>query len=391
MTTFEEAYNIVIKAAKTLGSEHVKIENALHRVLSADVASDTDMPPFNRSAMDGYACRREDISNELAVIETVAAGEVPCKPVGKNQCTKIMTGAIVPEGADVVIMVEQTENTGKDTIRFTGRNTSGNIAYKGEDVRKGDIVLKKGQLLKPQHIAMLASVGCHEPLVFVQPKVGIISTGDELVEPHEIPDISKIRNSNAYQLLNQVKNVNAVPVYYGIAKDDRVVTETIIKKAVSECDVVLLTGGVSMGDFDFIPDVLRKNNISLLFEKLEVKPGRPTVFGTDGNKYIFGLPGNPVSSFIMVEMLVKPFLFEMMGHHLVYPAVYAPLAKTFFRKKADRLVFVPVKYTGDGSLDFVEYHGSAHLHSLCNADGIIIVPIGTSEIKKGKLVHVRQI
>jgi molybdopterin molybdotransferase len=391
MTTFEEAYNIVIESAKSVGTEHCCIEESLGRILATDVVSDMDMPPFNRSAMDGYACKREDLQNELEVLETVAAGESPTKTVGKNQCTKIMTGAAVPEGADVVIMVEQTEIISANKIRFTGKDTAPNISRKAEDVCKGEVVLKKGQLLNPQQIAILAAVGCNEPLVSKKVKVGIISTGDELVEPDQVPGPSQIRNSNAYQLISQVQRVNANPVYYGIAKDNPEITETIINKALSECDIVLLTGGVSMGDFDFVPAILKKNNIRLLFEKLDVKPGRPTVFGTNGKNYVFGLPGNPVSSFIMFEMLVRLLIYEIMGYRYQPKSVFMQLDENFLRKKADRLMFVPVVFSEEGKLKFVKYHGSAHLHSMSNADGIILVPLNTTEIKRGELVHVRQI
>lgn len=391
MTTFKEAYNIVISSSKLIENEKVLLENAVGRVLAEDVCSDMDMPPFNRSAMDGYACRREDLANELEVIETIAAGVLPSKKVGVNQCTKIMTGACVPQGADCVIMVEQTEVMGKNKIYFTGKGTQNNFTLKGEDIKKNDLVVSKGTLLKPQHIALLASVGCKFPLVSIQPNIGIISTGSELVEPFDMPSSSQIRNSNAYQLIAQVKRINAIPFYFGIAKDDPMTTENIINKAISTCDIVILTGGVSMGDFDFVPDILKKNNVNILFEKLEVKPGKPTVFGTTGNKYIFGLPGNPVSCFIMFEMLVKPLIYEIMGHRYEPSAVYMPLAKDYQRKKTDRLTFEFVKFSKEGQLDFVDYHGSAHINSLCNTDGIFLVSIGVTEIKKGEFVHVRQI
>jgi molybdopterin molybdotransferase len=391
MTTFEEAYNIVISTAKPIGKVEVLLADAFGRVLAADVYSDMDMPPFDRSAMDGYACRRNDLANELSVIETIAAGELPSKVVGLNQCAKIMTGAALPQGADCVVMVEQTEITGENKIRFTAKETANNFARKGEDIKKDSLVVNKGTLLKPQHIALLASVGCHAPMFFKRPRIAIISTGSELVEPAETPSPSQIRNSNAFQLIVQVKNINAVPVYFGIAKDDVAITETIINKALSECDIVLLSGGVSMGDFDFIPDILKKKNVSILFEKLNVRPGRPTVFGTVDNKYIFGLPGNPVSCFVMFEMLVKPLVYELMGHRYNPPAIYMPLAKDFYRKKTEKLTFELVRFTSDGKLELVDYHGSAHVHSIRNADGIILVPIGVKDIKKGEVVHVRQI
>lgn len=391
MTTFEEAYNIVVSSAKPLNKKTVTLEHALNRALAEDIFSDMNMPPFDKSAMDGYACRREDLHNELIVLETIAAGSIPAMTIGKNQCSKIMTGAKIPEGADCVLMVEHTQITGQNKIHFTGKITANNISYKAEDIKKGEIVLRKGILLKPQHIAILASVGCYNVPVSGQPRVAIISTGDELVEPSEIPAPIQIRNSNAYQLIAQVVNAHAIPVYYGIAKDDPVLTETMINKALSENDVVLITGGVSMGDYDFVPEILRKNNIKLLFEKLEVKPGRPTVFGINDSKYVFGLPGNPVSSYVIFEMLTKPLLYKMMGYNYTPAKIMAPLESGYSRKNADRLAWVPVKFTEKGGVNLVEYHGSAHVNSLCFADGLITIPVGVTEIKKGEPVDVRQI
>jgi len=390
-STFEEAYNIVISSAKPLNKDATTLEHALNRVLAEDIFSDMDIPPFDKSAMDGYACRREDLYSKLEVLETIAAGSIPTMTIGKNQCSKIMTGAKIPEGADCVLMVEQTQITGQNKIHFTGKITANNISYKAEDLKKGEIVLGKGILLKPQHIAILASIGCCNIPVSKQPRVAIISTGDELVEPSEIPAPAQIRNSNAYQLITQVVNAHAIPVYYGIAKDDPVLTETMINKALSENNVVLITGGVSMGDYDFVPEILRKNNIKLLFEKLEVKPGRPTVFGINDSKYVFGLPGNPVSSYVIFEMLTKPLLFKMMRYDYTPPKIMVPLESGYSRKNADRLTWIPVRFTENGGVNLVEYHGSAHVLSLCSADGLVTIPIGVTEIKKGDLVDVRQI
>ncbi|GAI98070.1 unnamed protein product, partial [marine sediment metagenome] len=193
---FEKAYEIVIGSACRLGVERVAISDnsALNRVLAEAVVSDIDMPPFNKSAMDGFACRRADLANELAITETIPAGSLPTKAIGPGQCARIMTGAVVPEGADCVIMVEYTENSGANRIRFTGTHTTDNICLKAEDIKKGDVVLQPGQIIKAQHIAVLASSGCVKPLVSLQPRVGIIATGDELVEPDKQPTACQIRN-----------------------------------------------------------------------------------------------------------------------------------------------------------------------------------------------------
>ncbi|MHC4574152.1 MAG: molybdopterin molybdotransferase MoeA, partial [Planctomycetota bacterium] len=183
MLTFDQGLEMVLGSARELGAERVDIAHALNRVLAEDVTSDMDMPPFNKAVMDGYACRREDLGNELLVIETVPAGAPAQKSVGPNQCAKIMTGAAVPQGADCVIMKEFVETLGENTVRFVSENAAANICLQGEDAKAGDVVLRRGTLLRPQHIAVLASVGCVQPVAARRPRVGVIATGDELVEP----------------------------------------------------------------------------------------------------------------------------------------------------------------------------------------------------------------
>ena len=388
MIKFEEALNIVIKTTKILGIEQVPINDSIDRILAEDIKSDIDIPPFNKSAMDGYACRRSDLKNVLEVFEIIPAGQAPTKTINENQCSKIMTGAPVPDGADCVIMVEQTEIVSENKIRFTANETLNNIAYKAEDVSKGGVVLKKGILIQPQHIAILAAVGAVKPTVAKQPKVAVISTGDEIIEPEGMPGPSQIRNSNAYQLIAQIKKINCIPIYMGIAPDNPEKTASIITKALEKADVLLLTGGVSMGDFDFIPGILKEKNIDIKFQKMLVRPGSPTVFGVNNNKWIFGLPGNPVSSFVIFEMLVKPFLNKLMGNDAEMKNYRLPISADFKRKKTDRLNWIPI-IINNGEAALIEYHGSGHIHSMCFADGLMTIPFGISEIKKGELVDVR--
>ena len=393
MIEIEQAFDIVLNSVySTLQSERINFNDSLGRFLAEDVTSDMNMPPFDKSAMDGYACRREDLGNELKVIEVLPAGKVPEKSVGKNQCSKIMTGAIVPEGADCVIMVEYTEEIGDNIIKFTYNHTSNNICYFAEDIKEGDLVLQKGIEIKPQHIAVMASVGCTRPLVFKQPKVGIISTGDELVEPEIFPGKSQIRNSNGHQLVAQVVRVGAIPDYIGIAEDSEEVTYNTISNALSENDIVLLTGGVSMGDFDFVPDIMVKCGVEIKFRSLAVKPGKPTIFGTfNKNKFIFGLPGNPVSSYTQFELLVKPLIFKLMGSEELVLKIKLPMGIEYSRKKSFRKSFIPVNISKDGKVYPVEYHGSAHIHSYVEADGITSIEIGKDKLEIGELVDVRQI
>jgi molybdopterin molybdotransferase len=195
MILFEEALQIISQSAIHLASEKIRLEDCLGRVLSKDVFSDMDMPPFDKSAVDGFACRQADLKNELTVIETIPAGKVPVKTVGPNECSKLMTGGMLPAGADTVIMIEDVENTGPATIRFNAPGTAANYCPRAEDISNGEKVLDRGTLIRPQEVAILASVGCANPEVYRQPVIGIISTGDELVEPCETPARSKIRNS----------------------------------------------------------------------------------------------------------------------------------------------------------------------------------------------------
>jgi len=391
MILLEKALKIVLDLAYELGIEKVGLNNSLNRILAKDILSDIDMPPFDKSAMDGYACRKQDLKNELEIVETIIAGKAPEKRIQKNQCSKIMTGSMVPEGADCVIMVEHTKEIGENKIIFTEEKTNQNIAFKAEDINTGDVVLKKGILIRAQHIAVLASVGCTMPSVYKKIKVGVISTGSELVEPDKKPGLSQIRNSNAYQLISQIEQIGCIPNYVGIAIDTPEASLKAIKTALNENDVILLSGGVSMGEFDFIPDILKDLNVKIFFQTLAVQPGKPTVFGMKGKKFIFGLPGNPVSSFNIFELLSKPLLYKMMGYNYKPLSIKLPLAKSYERKKAKRLSFIPVKITDEGKVLPIEYHGSAHSKALVNADGLISVPIGVTKINEGELVDVRQI
>ncbi len=391
MLKFDDAFEIVMDSARQLGTERVDIECALNRVLAEDISSDMDLPPFNKSAMDGFACRRAELGNELTVIETIPAGYTPKKAIGKNECSKIMTGAVVPEGADCVIMVEFTEKTADNKIRFTGGKTTDNICLKGEDIKKGEVVVRGGIRILAQHIAVLASLGCSEPLVSVQPRVGIIATGSELVDPGQKPSACQIRNSNAFQLAAQVTDSAGIATNYGIAADTEEAIDSMFKKAAAENDVLIFSGGVSMGDYDLVPGILEKNNVRLLFEKIAVKPGRPTVFGVSNEIFCFGLPGNPVSTFIIFELFVKPFLFKMMGHDLKPVVIYRQLERTITRKKTERDSWLPVVFTENNKVTSIEYHGSAHINALSEADGVICIPTGIAEIKEGATVAVRQI
>jgi molybdopterin molybdotransferase len=391
MITFEEASEIVLRSVFETGVETITFNTSCQRILDEDITSDIDMPPFNRSAVDGYACRKADINNKLDVIEIIAAGKVPVKKIGKDQCAKIMTGAIVPDGCDVVFMVEESEILEDKKIKFTGPVPKLNISYKGEDVKNGDVVLRKGKFIQPQDIALMASVGHTEVLVKIKPVVGIVSTGDELIHPSSIPQLSQIRNSNAYQLGTQTVRAGGAWKDYGIAPDDETITYRIIEKAIQESDIVIITGGVSMGDFDFVPAVLERAGVKILFDIVNVQPGKPTTFGVHPKALVFGLPGNPVSSFIQFEMLVRPVINRMMGYNWI-PQVYKlPMAVDYTRKSESRKGLIPVYINTDKEVMPVDFHGSAHIAALTHSDGIIIMNPGLKSLKKGEIVDVRQI
>jgi len=393
MIKFEEAFEIVLQSVNdTIDTEHINYLDSLGRILAEDVNSDINMPPFDKSAMDGFACRRADIDNVLEVIEVLPAGKVPENTIKENQCIKIMTGAIIPKGADCVIMVEHTEEVEENQIKFTFEYTNNNICYFAEDIKKNDLVLQKGVEIKPQHIAVMASVGYTNALVAKKPVIGIISTGDELVEPEIIPGKSQIRNSNGHQLVAQVSRVGAIPNYIGIAEDSEEVTFQTISKALQENDIVLLTGGVSMGDFDFVPQIMEKCGVEIKFQALAVKPGKPTIFGTFGTtKFIFGLPGNPVSSYTQFELLVKPLILKLMGANDFVKVLKLPMGGEYKRRKSSRKSFIPVYIKEDGKAYPIEYHGSAHIHSYVFADGVTSIEIGKEKLEIGELVDVRQI
>jgi molybdopterin molybdotransferase len=387
MISYEKAFEIIMNSAFTLDKESVGLAQCLHMILAEDIKSDIDMPPFNKSAMDGYACRREDIHESLNVIEIIQAGYRPQKTVGKNECAKIMTGSIVPQGADFVANVENTAITSDNKIRITDNNIPVNICYQGEDIKRGEFVLRRGALILPQHIAVLVNAGISAVPVYKKTRVSIITTGSELREPGvPLPD-GCIRNSNSYQLIGQLQRMFIEPDYLGIAADTENSLDLLIKKALSGSDVVLLSGGVSMGDYDLVPAVLAANHVNILFNMVAMQPGKPLTFGTRGKTAIFAFPGNPVSTFFPFEIMAKPFIYKLMGHDYITRTFPLITGVDFTRKRAERKTFIPVKIE-NGKVFPVEFHGSAHINSLCDAEGIISFPLGVLEIKKGQTVEV---
>lgn len=395
MISVEEAVKFVIDNTQVLEPQVVNIQNALGCFLADNVISDIDMPPFNKSAMDGYALIADDVSTvpvELDVIETISAGSQPKMCVKKGQASKIMTGAIVPEGADTVIMVEETETVenGKKVRILTTVTKGRNIALKGEDIRKDQVVAGKGKLLRAQEIGVLASVGCKDVKVYSSPSIGVIATGDELVELDVELKPGQIRNSNSYSLAAQAKQVVKDVEILGVAPDKKDVITSMIKSGLKK-DILILSGGVSMGDYDLVGDVLKEFGIDVFFEKVALRPGKPTLFGKKGDTLVFALPGNPVATFVTFELFVYPAIRKMMGSQTPHrPVVKATLEGDYASKKKRaeyRPSFIRQSETGL-SVSPVEWHGSADLLSTTNANCLLIVKEDSGKLEAGQLVDV---
>jgi molybdopterin molybdotransferase len=389
MITLDQASEILQQIRPSLMTERIPFMQSLSRVLAEDLRSDSDVPPFDRSAMDGYACRKEDIGNVLNVVGEIPAGAVVSHRVSRNECMRIMTGGLIPEGADHVIKKEDIEEIGDSLIRCTSPAGKSNIRRKGEDIIQGDVVLKSGCLLNPQHIALLASGGFMQPLVFSKPTVAIISTGNELVTPDIFPGPAQIRESNGYQLASQAAQMGLEPEYLGIARDDKKQIASLLENALGSYKITLITGGVSVGDYDYIPGVLQELGVTIHFHRIRVKPGKHLIFGVKDGNYVFGFPGNPVSSFVMFEVMAKPFLMRCMGFEAESGGLFLPLAEDFNRKSPELVEFLPVLIDREGYVKTVTYHGSAHVHAYAGAEGLMEIPSGITTVKKREKVLVR--
>ncbi|HHT9111309.1 MAG TPA: molybdopterin molybdotransferase MoeA, partial [Candidatus Brocadiaceae bacterium] len=302
MITVDTAVKIVTDVIEPLPSKLVPFESSLGFCLAQDVQSDIDMPPFDRSAMDGYAVIAEDTTNapvELTVIEDIAAGYMPQKKVGRGQASKIMTGAAVPEGADAVVKFEETEELSSPNRAKILKSTKkgSNISRCGEDMKVGQTVLRKGMIIRPQEIGILSTVGKSSVEIYSAPTIGVISTGDELVEVGTKPSCAQIRNSNGYSLAAQARRMKAEVELLGIVKDRKEEIATIMRRGLNK-DILILSGGVSMGEYDLVGDVMKDLNTHIYFEKVALRPGKPVIFGKKDKTFIFALPGNPVASFV---------------------------------------------------------------------------------------------
>ncbi len=388
MISFSEALDIINNITINSENEVLVLENACGRVLAEDVVSDIDMPPYNKAAMDGYACRLSDIDKTLTVVEEIPAGAEPSKTIDTGYCSKIMTGAMIPDGADCVVMKEDTELLSETTIKVLKDKNKANICLKGEDVKLNDTLIESGVLIKPRHIAILASAGYSRVKVYKEPTVGVLSTGNELVEPDVSPDKSKIRNSNGWQLIAQAKQyVNSVR-YFGIAKDDVDDLYSRIKLSTEETDITIISGGVSVGDYDFVPQIIDELGFKSIINGVAVKPGKRIVVARRGDKFIVGTPGNPVSAYIQFILLIKPLIYRLLSSNQEEQVIPLPVYESFTRKSGKRTEFYPVTVS-EGKVRFVDYNGSANIQAYSKANAFIEIEQGVMEIKKGDTVNVR--
>jgi molybdopterin molybdotransferase len=389
MIKVKEAQEIIGGFSREAKVEIVGLFDSLGRVLAENISSETEMPPFNKSAMDGYALSKSDSSEKFRICETIAAGQISEAKIVRGECVKIMTGAPLPKGTDLVIKKELTlEENGFMSI--LEREDNDNVCRKGEDVKIGDLILQKGNKITAQQVGIMASVGCARIRVYKKPIIGIVTTGSEIAEPGQVLKPGQIYNSNSYSIGAQYLNYGCEIRYDKSVVDNKSDIKKSIGLMLKTADVIVISGGVSMGDFDFVPQVLRELGVKIRFEKIAVKPGKPTVFGTLGNKAVFGLPGNPVSTFVINEVFVKPLIFKLMGFLKSAEQQKYFINWHYSRVKGSRTNYIPVRLEGR-TVKKIDYHGSAHIRALAKADALMEIEQGVLEIREGTEVNVRLI
>jgi len=393
------AKRLMLERASSLPPIRVKLKSALGLVLAEEVLPLDDQPPFDNSAMDGYALRATDTRGataerprRLEVIEVIPAGKMPIKTIAAGQAAKIMTGAPLPRGADAVMRVENTFPDGTGVLIKVEAKPGQEIRKAGEDLQQGRVVLHAGQALHPGRIGLIAAAGLAEVAVHARPRIGILITGEELVEPGEPLPPGKIRNSNGYALYAQILEAGGEPVSYGIVGDDREATKKILQKALAECQVVLSTGGVSMGDFDVVEAALAEAGAQILFTKVTQRPGAPLVGAAAGSTLFFGLPGNPVSSMVCFEVFVRPVIRKMLGRrNLERPTITGYFAEAF--KKPAGLTYwarvIVEQVAGKNMLRPSAPQGSGVLRSMALGHGLAEIPADRTAAGPDDPVQVR--
>ena len=389
MIRLNEAIDRVLETVRPLGAERVALLDALGRAAAADLVSPEDVPSFDNSAMDGFAVSGADLAAdadaggrrplEFAVVDEIPAGHTAARPLARGEAARIMTGAPLPDGTDTVVQVEHTsERDGRVTIERAPEPGS-NVRRAGEDARRGDVVLPAGAPIGPAEVGLLASLGVEELAVARRPRVAILATGSERVPLGEPLGPGQIHNSNSFTAYGQVAAAGGEPVLLGIARDDPDETRRLIARALDE-DVVITSGGVSVGDFDFVKQVQDELGVERVFWGVASKPGKPMAFGRRGDHLVFGVPGNPVAAMVSFELYVRPALLSLQGRRdlwrpWVWAAATEPVRGTRDRVEARRCV---LERDGDGGWRFgtTGPQGSGILRSMVLADGLVFVPSG---------------
>lgn len=384
------------------GIEEIDLEEAFERRLATDITANHSMPHFRRSGMDGFAIKSEvtaDASSEhpvlLKVIESVPCGSVPIKEVKTHTASRIMTGAMVPEGADAVVMLEMTgsrEIDGKTFVSISREIKKDlNVSPVGLELSKGDFLMERGRRIRAGETALLAAFGYAKVKVFKQPRVAILSTGSELLNIDESLQLGKIRNSNAYMLAAQVRDAGGIPILIGFISDDINQAKKRIYDAFSLADFVITTGGVSVGDYDILTDLFADWEGQMIFNKIMMRPGSPTTVGVWNNKLLFALSGNPGACFVGFELLVRPVIFGMKGKSNLYlPQIKAYLSQDYPKVNAYERYVRGKTYVENGKV-CVKQAGidqSSIMLSIKDSDSLIIIPPGGNGLKAGEMVSV---
>jgi molybdopterin molybdotransferase len=394
VVSYAEASGIVREHAGRLVARHapesVELLDTLGRVLAEPILADRDQPPFPRSTRDGFACRAADLAADipLEVIGSIRAGDAVVIEVTSGKAVEIMTGAPVPAGADCVVMVEHVL-LDQNTLRLaSGRSVQPgeNIVPMGAEARAGAVIVPRGTRISPSQIAVAAACGAGKLSVFGRPRVAIVATGDELVEVDQQPQSQQIRNSNSYSLAAQVLAAGAEPVRLAIARDERAHLESVIRVAL-EADLVLLSGGVSMGKYDLVEEVLLSLGAEFFFTGALIQPGKPVVFGRMGEHYFFGLPGNPVSTMVTFLLFVEPLLGALCGEVGRGPRFAQAHLVGEVRVKTGLTRLLPARLT-DGNVEAVSWQGSGDLASTSRSNCFLVVPPDQPVLVAGETVSI---
>ena len=387
----------VLRHCKPLKTEHAALTTAaLGQVLAADILADIDSPPFAKSLRDGYAVRATDCAGNCAVlqvIEEVSAGAVPTKPVGPGQAARIFTGAPLPEGADAVVMQEHaTADAGAVRVIDPGVKPGQWVYARGHEMKTGDVVLTAGTPINAAAFGVLASAGKTAVVAYPFPRVGVVVTGNELVEANTRPKPGQIRNSNGPMLCAQTVRGGGLPRYLGIARDDFAIAKSLLGEALDVSDVVLVAGGVSVGDNDLVPEVLKALGVAVHFRTVRVKPGKPLLFVTGPKgQLVFGLPGNPASAFVGFELFARPAIRILGGHAEPGPrTISLPLAAPLAEVN-DRPTYRPAQLVQGATgwtVQPLDWTGASDLVGMQPADALLVLPAGDARADAGTLAEV---